>query len=137
MRSATQLGSADPAKSYETPDRVVLVGRLNIENSAVASHVRDLLKNGEINGWSFGYKVIRQRRAKDATELLQLDINEAGPCVSPANRRTRTLGVKSEQLPQEPDKVPSTPRLRGTSCWRASSPRLSAPPTNPSTTTRG
>jgi Escherichia/Staphylococcus phage prohead protease len=101
------IGSADPALSHETPEGLVLVGRLNVERSAAAGQIRDLLKNGDVSGWSFGYNVKRRRAAPGGvTELLELDILEAGPTPMPMNTAARTLSVKGEQVP-EPDKQPS------------------------------
>jgi HK97 family phage prohead protease len=101
------IGSADPAQSYETPEGLVLVGRLNIDRSAAAAHVRDLLMSGDVSGWSFGYGVKRSRKAAGGvTELLQLDLLEAGPTPTPMNRSARTVSVKGEQVPEpEPDRA--------------------------------
>jgi HK97 family phage prohead protease len=103
------IGSADPAKSHETPEGLVLVGRLNIERSAAAANIRDLLMNGDVNGWSFGYAVKRRRAAAGGvTELLELDLLEAGPTPMPMNRSARTVSVKGEQVPHDdPDRAPS------------------------------
>jgi hypothetical protein len=103
------IGSADPERSHETPEGLVLVGRLNIERSAAAAQVRDLLMNGDMSGWSFGYGVKRSREAAGGvTELLQLDLLEAGPTPMPMNHSARTLSVKGEEVPEpEPDRPPS------------------------------
>jgi HK97 family phage prohead protease len=101
------IGSADPALSHETPEGLVLVGRLNVERSAAAGQIRDLLKNGDVSGWSFGYNVKRRRAAPGGvTELLELDILEAGPTPMPMNTAARTISVKGEPVP-EPGKQPS------------------------------
>jgi HK97 family phage prohead protease len=107
------VGSADPAKSHETPEGLVLVGRLNIERSAAAGQIRDLLKNGDVSGWSFGYAVKRQRNAAGGvTELLELDILEAGPTPMPMNTAARTISVKGEEVPHDdPDRAPSHTEL--------------------------
>jgi HK97 family phage prohead protease len=100
------IGSADPAKSHETPEGLVLVGQLNIDRSAAAAQIRDLLKNGDVSGWSFGYAIKRQRAAAGGvTELLELDILEAGPTPMPMNTAARTISVKGEEVPEpEPDR---------------------------------
>ena len=107
------IGSADPTKSHETDAGLVLVGRLNIERSAAAAQIRDLLKSGDVSGWSFGYAVKRQRAAAGGvTELLELDILEAGPTPMPMNTAARTISVKGEQMPHDdPDRAPSHTEL--------------------------
>ena len=107
------IGSADPEKSHETHAGLVLSGRLNIERSAAAAQIRDLLKNGDVSGWSFGYAVKRQRAAAGGvTELLELDLLEAGPTPMPMNTAARTISVKGEQMPHDdPDRAPSHTEL--------------------------
>ena len=108
---AMVIGSADPMQSKETDEGLLLVGQLNLD-SPVAHHVRDLLRNGDINGWSFGYKTIRERKAADgANELLEVEIGEAGPCIIPMNAATRTVTVKGEQPEPQPERVPSHAEL--------------------------
>jgi uncharacterized protein len=120
---STIIGSADPAQSHETPEGLVLIGRLNIERSAAAAQVRDLLMNGDLAGWSFGYGVKRSRKAAGGvTELLQLDLLEAGPTPMPMNRCAHTLSVKGEQMP-EPEAPPAA-RSRRAPRW--GTPRSSA-----------
>jgi HK97 family phage prohead protease len=92
---AMVVGSADPMASRETSAGLVLSGKLNIDNSAVADHVYDLLADGSIDDWSFGYTVQRERKAAGGiTELLQVDLLEAGPCVAGCNPATHTVSVK-------------------------------------------
>ena len=103
------IGSADPEKSHETHAGLVLSGRLNIERSAAAAQIRDLLKSGDVSGWSFGYAIKRQRAAPGGvTELLELDILEAGPTPMPMNTAAHTISVKGEQVPHnDPDQEPT------------------------------
>jgi hypothetical protein len=105
------IGSADPAKSHETPEGLVLVGRLNVERSAAAGQIRDLLKSGDVSGWSFGYAIKRRRAAAGGvTELLELDILEAGPTPMPMNTAAHTISVKGEPVPEpEPEPEPDRP----------------------------
>jgi HK97 family phage prohead protease len=58
---AMVIGSADPAKSHETSEGLLLVGKLNIYSSPTAANVRDLLKHGSISGWSFAFKIESSR----------------------------------------------------------------------------
>jgi HK97 family phage prohead protease len=112
------IGSASPAKSHETAEGLVLAGKLNVYDSPVASHVRDLLKDGSISGWSFSYKIVRSRPRRGGLDLLELDIGEAGPCVMPANVNTRTVSVKGAEPgrrePRRPSHVELEGRLRAT-----------------------
>jgi HK97 family phage prohead protease len=110
------IGSADPAQSHETDAGLVLSGRLNIERSAAAGQIRDLLKSGDVSGWSFGYAVKRQRAAPGGvTELLELDILEAGPTPMPMNTAAHTISVKGEQVPaRRPRQGADAHRDRGT-----------------------
>jgi HK97 family phage prohead protease len=91
------IGSADPADCYESESGLVVKGKLNIDNSATASHVYDLLRDGHVNGWSFGYRLVKSRRIdRTKQELLELHVSEAGPCINPCNESTRTVSVKGE-----------------------------------------
>jgi HK97 family phage prohead protease len=93
------IGSCDPNDCYESEDGLVIKGKLNL-SSPTASHVYDLLRDGHVNSWSFGYRLLRSRRlAKSVKELLEIDISECGPCVNPANEAARTLSVKGTEPP--------------------------------------
>jgi HK97 family phage prohead protease len=107
---ALVIGSADPHDARETVDGLVVKGKLNIDNNAAADHVYDLLHRGDVNGWSFGYRTIRQTRSKAGNELLELDLAEIGPTVTPANTAARTLRVKGDPTPER-HPVPSHTEL--------------------------
>jgi HK97 family phage prohead protease len=108
------IGSADPHASRETDRGLLLSGRLNIDSSAAADHVYDLLASGTVSDWSFGYQIERQQKmAGGITELIQLDLLEAGPCVAGANRMTETLSVKGLEPDRRDPRVPSHVELEG------------------------
>lgn len=103
------VGGASATKSHETAEGLVLVGQLNVYGSTVAAHVRDLLKSGDISGWSFGFKIVRSSPRPGGLNLLELDIGEAGPTVFPASADTRTLSVKNEAPDRrEPERLSHT-----------------------------
>jgi uncharacterized protein len=104
------IGSADPHASRETDRGLLLSGKLNIDNSAAAHDVYDLLRTGTINDWSFGYTVQKQQRADGGiTDLIEIDLLEAGPCVAGANRMARTVSVKGEAPDRrEPEQLTHT-----------------------------
>lgn len=107
------IGSASADASRETANGLVISGKLNIDNSATADHVYDLLADGSVGDWSFGYTIQDQRKAAGGiTELVELDLLECGPTVAGANRAARTISIKG--LPpegREPPEVPSHTQL--------------------------
>jgi uncharacterized protein len=105
------IGSADPVKSHETSEGLLLVGKLNVFDSPTAAHVRDLLKDGSIGGWSFGFKIVCSRPRRGGLDLLELDLGEAGPTVFPANPATRTVSVKNQEPDRREPRVPSHTEL--------------------------
>jgi Caudovirus prohead serine protease len=57
------------------------------------------MKAGRIQGMSFAFDVLDQRKLSNGvTELLELEILEAGPATIPANPDARVLTVKSHRL---------------------------------------
>jgi HK97 family phage prohead protease len=111
------IGSFDPHASRETNAGLLLSGKLNIDNSAAAHDVYDLLADGSINDWSFGYQVERRQKMADGiNELIQLDLLEAGPCVAGANPLARTIAIKGlepdAREPRKPSHVELETRLR-------------------------
>jgi HK97 family phage prohead protease len=106
------IGSCDPAKCHETDAGLVVAGKLNVYTSTVASHVRDLLRNGDVSGWSFSFAIEDARpRRGGGKDLLVLDLGEVGPCVMPANPATRTISVKNEEPERREPRRPSHTEL--------------------------
>lgn len=90
----TVIGSADPNDVRETTNGLQVDGVLDIGDSPLARRAFELLKNGTISGWSFGYIPKKQRRRNGANEVHEVDLLELGPTVNPVNAATATLGVK-------------------------------------------
>jgi HK97 family phage prohead protease len=108
------VGRGDMTKSRETAEGLIVAGQLNIFDSPVAAHVRDLLLDGSINSWSFGFKVVRStRRAGGGLNLLEVDLGECGPCAMAAQPRTRTLAVKGLEPERREPRIPSHVELEG------------------------
>jgi HK97 family phage prohead protease len=90
------IGSVDPIDVKETDDGVVVAGRLDIDESARAKKVFDLLSKGLVNEWSFTYKVNDEKVGNDlAREIHELDLFEFSPTLIGANEGTSTLAMKS------------------------------------------
>lgn len=71
-----------------------------------AKVVHTLLGQGALE-YSFGYRVIRERKAADgANELLELEVSEFGPCLKGVNPATETISVKGS-LQQRADRLAS------------------------------
>lgn len=91
----TVIGSADPNDVRETTSGLLVNGALDIDDSPTAKRVWQLLKSGAVSGWSFGYLTNRERRGDDGVNnVLEVELLELGPTVSPANPATATIGVK-------------------------------------------
>ena len=90
----TVIGSADPQDVRETTSGLQVDGILDIADNPLARRAFELLKNGTVTGWSFGYIPKKQRRRNGANEVHEVDLLELGPTVSPVNAATATLGVK-------------------------------------------
>lgn len=98
---ASYIGSINPEDVKETEKGLVVAGKLDVETNPKAAKVWELLKDGRIDQWSFSYQAVRERIAKDlARELLAVDLFEVGPTLVGANGDTRTLAVKSIQVPE-------------------------------------
>jgi hypothetical protein len=89
--------------------RFTLVSTWRTRSARKASR---LVKSGAIDRLSIGYRVRRERRARDgATELLDVDLKEVSLVMNPANERARVLAIKSGAEDAEPD-VPTDVEMR-------------------------
>jgi hypothetical protein len=89
------IGTVDPKSMIETEDGLVVAGRLDIHDNPKAMSVYKKLKDGSLAGWSFGYEVKQEERAKDgARDLLEVDLLELGPTLVGMNPLAETLAVK-------------------------------------------
>lgn len=97
------IGTVDPLDVKETPDGLVVAGKLDIESNPKAAQVYELLKDGRIDQWSFSYQAKDERIGDDlARELFEVDLFEVGPTLVGANGSTRTLAVKSAEESPSP-----------------------------------
>lgn len=91
------IGSADPNDVVEVKGRGLQVGGTIDLDNPFAAQVYRLVKERRVKEFSFGYEVVKERKAKDgANELLELRLIEAGPTLKGANPNTELLAVKSQ-----------------------------------------
>ena len=88
------IGTVDPQSLRETDEGLLVEGKLHLEDSAVAREVWRSVKADSI-GVSFGYLTVKERKASDANELLEIDLYEISLTPSPANPDARVLSAKS------------------------------------------
>jgi HK97 family phage prohead protease len=88
------IGTVDPASMRETDEGLLVEGRLHLEDSSVAREAWRSVKADSI-GVSFGYLTVKERKASDANELLEIDLYEISLTPSPANPDARVLSAKS------------------------------------------
>lgn len=88
------IGTVDPFSMEETEQGLKVSGTLDLANSEKAKEAWRAMKTGSMS-LSFGYMVVKQRAAKDATELQELDLFEVSVVSGPANADTRFLALKS------------------------------------------
>lgn len=69
-------------------------GQLDLEDD-FGRKLFNRLKRRRVREFSFAYSIVRERKAKDANELLEVDIIEVGPTLKGANPATQLIGVKS------------------------------------------
>jgi len=104
------IGQVDPQHVKETSEGLVVAGKLEINANPRARRVYDLLRDGLLKEWSFGYEVKDERLAKDlARELYEVDLIEVGPTLKGANPEVRTLAVKEADASEESVTEPLQP----------------------------
>lgn len=87
------IGAVDPATVEETKDGLRVAGKLDLSGTKAKEAWR-AMKTGSMS-LSFGYMVTKERQAKDANELLEIDLFEVSVVPGPANADTRFLSLKS------------------------------------------
>lgn len=92
------IGTVDPASMQETPDGLVVEGKLDLEDSAKAREAWRLVKADSI-GVSFGYLSESQDGADGTRLLTSIDLFELSLTPSPMNADTRVLAWKSAGIP--------------------------------------
>jgi HK97 family phage prohead protease len=83
------IGSADPVKSHETSEGLLLVGKLNVFDSPTAAHVRDLLKDAarSAGGRSASRSCAAARAEADSTCSNSISARPAQPSSRPIRPR--------------------------------------------------
>ncbi len=87
------IGAIDPSTVEETKDGLRVAGKLDLTGTKAKEAWR-AMKTGSMS-LSFGYMVVREKMAKDANELLEIDLFEISVVPGPANADTRFLSLKS------------------------------------------
>lgn len=95
-------------KAEETDAGLQLTGLLDIEESAKAARVYQLMKKGAVVEFSVSGEVVSggylekaegaDAPADDAYHIYEMDLWEAGPCFKGANAETELLSVKSDGI---------------------------------------
>jgi len=89
------IGEVDPADVRETPQGLVVAGKLFVDDNPRAANIFDLMKRGLIRQWSFAYQSTKDS-FDDGTRLLEeVDLFEVGPTLIGANPEATTLALKS------------------------------------------
>lgn len=76
---------------------VFVKGQLNLE-SRQASEVHSFMKDGTLEGLSFGFRTIKQTFNKGITEIREVKLYEFGPVTFPANDDAAITSVRSEHF---------------------------------------
>lgn len=83
----------------EVGDLAKAAGRFFVDTTHGRDTYLTVKALGELQEWSYGYKILEKARGKDATgpilHLRKLDVREVSPTLVGAGNETRTLGIKS------------------------------------------
>lgn len=83
----------------ETADGLLVKGQLDLDRP-FAEQVHHLLRERRVTEFSFGYAVVREKRAPDgANELHEIDLWEVGPTLKGMNPATQLVGAKGHPTP--------------------------------------
>jgi HK97 family phage prohead protease len=101
------IGKADPRAIYEDERGLVIQGQLDMEDDTARKAWR-LMMDGLITDWSFGYREVDAKQAKDgANEINEIELFEAGPTLVGMNPEARLEAIKKlEPEPHALDDVP-------------------------------
>lgn len=85
---------------------------VDVDNSAKAAMVWNLLAKRRVTQFSFAYDVIEEAATRDGNELLKLWLYEVGPTPLGMNPLTELIGAKSDAPapPENPAPEPESPR---------------------------
>lgn len=94
----SHVGVAYPNDVKQTPRGLLVKGKLDIADNAVAAQVYKLMKRRSLKEFSIGYKVPAggEHSAEDgANDITEIDLVECGPTLKGANSETELQSVKS------------------------------------------
>lgn len=97
----------------ETDRGLQVKGQLDVKDNEVAKQVHRLMSRRSLKEFSFGYRVVSEKKAKDgANDLLDLDLIEVGPTLKGANPATELHAVKSAIEEENKPPPPSETEIR-------------------------
>lgn len=88
------IGTIDPSRMEETDEGLQVAGRIDLEDSTKGREAWRSIKAGAMS-LSFGYMVLKERKADGVNDLHEIDLFEVSVVPSPANADTRFLELKS------------------------------------------
>jgi HK97 family phage prohead protease len=91
------IGTIDPMTMRETPEGLLVEGRLDLDHSAVAREAWRAMRSGSI-ALSFGFLTLKSHTEGNVKVLDQLDLYEISLTPSPANAATRVLSMKGRPI---------------------------------------
>lgn len=88
--------SADPDHVWIDDFGLRIKATLDVGANDTAKQVASLIDQGIITGASIAFTVTNEKSEKDgSTRIMQMQVKEAGPCLSPANESAVVLALKA------------------------------------------
>lgn len=112
VKEIEEVGPGDPRiPEYASPwiqqnGGLWVRASVDVDNSAKAALVWNLLAKRRVTQFSFAYDVIEERATPDGNELLKVWLYEVGPTPMGMNPLTELIGAKAETA-DAPPQVPS------------------------------
>jgi HK97 family phage prohead protease len=127
------IGVVHPGDAKETDRGLFVKGHLDVKDNGVAKQVHRLMQRRSLKEFSFGYKVISEKKGKDgANDLSEIDLIEVGPTLKGANPATELHAVKAaieeENQPPPPDEAEIRRELERHKAEEATKDVVKAPP---------
>jgi HK97 family phage prohead protease len=92
------IGYANPKDVKETPRGLEVKAHLDVNESATARRVHQLMKRGQLTAMSFGYTVPsggQEMDEKGVNEVSEIELHEVGPTLVGANAEAQLQAVKA------------------------------------------
>ncbi len=86
---------AKTVDAWEDNEGLHVIGKFNLDTQRGRETFSDI-KAGILNEYSFGFRVLQQKKTKRGREILKVDWVEWSPVLIGANRCTYTASVKSK-----------------------------------------